>query len=187
MIHGKVTRAEGIHTLVAYSYASAALRNSATDFTAEDVGKLAYQVAGGSYWLLTAVTPTWIQVATGAGVAQKYLPLVSGNQQAGTTYTLIGALPVLDWDLEVQASHVFTLNTLVQIPAASTARVRLYDVTHTTTLFESGIISGAQGNYNFGPQVITAPAGSAVVEFWMSTPTNTGGNATCLASGITIT
>lgn len=184
MNHGQVTSTQGIHSLVSYVYPTAVDRTGAVGFVASDLGKLALQADSGTYWLLSSTDPAWVQVSTGG---QKYLPLVAGNQPAGSTYTLIGALPVMDWDLEGQGSRVFTLNTLVQIPASSTAQVRLYDVTHTTILYESGIVAGMQTNHNFGPQVFTAPAGSAVLELWLATPTITGGNATCLAAGIVIT
>lgn len=125
-----------------------------------------------------------IDAQLSSGPALTYLPLVSGNQQAGSTYTLIGAMPVLDYSL---LSGVYRLNTLIQIPAGSTAQIRLYDQTNSAILYESGIVAGLQTDYNFGPIIFTAPIGSAVIEFWMSTPTITGGSATCLAAGVTIT
>lgn len=43
-----------------FFYATAAERTGATGFTAADVGKIAYQDGNpGTYWKLTAVTPTW--------------------------------------------------------------------------------------------------------------------------------
>lgn len=43
-----------------YFYTDAAARTSATGFVAGDVGKIAYQDGNpGSYWKLTATTPTW--------------------------------------------------------------------------------------------------------------------------------
>jgi len=178
MNHGQASQSQGIHTLVAYTYADLSARTGATGFVSTDVGKLAFQIDNASYWLLSAVDPTWVKLSTGG-----YYPLVAGNQAAGSTYTLLGALPELDYS---RLGSVCSLRTLVQIPASSTAQVRLYNVTDTEILYESGVVSGPQTNYDFGPAAITLPTGSAVIEFWMSTPTITGGNATCLSAGLII-
>ena len=45
-----------------WEYASAAARTGATGFVASDVGKIAKQTDNGTYWELTAVTPTWSQI-----------------------------------------------------------------------------------------------------------------------------
>jgi len=128
-----------------------------------------------------------IDAKLSSGPALTYLPLVSGTQPAGSTYTLIGAIPVLDYTVLGAGTAVFRLNTLVQIPAGSTAQIRLYDKTNTTILFESGVVAGLETDYNFGPQIFTPPTGSAIIEFWLATPTITGGSSSCLAAGIVIT
>jgi hypothetical protein len=84
--HSKQTTADGIHTAVAYSYASAALRTGATGFLAADVGKLAYQTDNDSVWILKDTTPTWIPVNEAAfGVPDD--TLVFGAGSVGTTTT----------------------------------------------------------------------------------------------------
>lgn len=45
-----------------WEYATSALRTAATGFIAADVGKIVYQSDNGTYWRLTAVTPTWSEV-----------------------------------------------------------------------------------------------------------------------------
>lgn len=177
MDHARVTTAQGIHSVLAYVYANAAARTGATGFTSADVGKIAQQADDSSFWLLLDTVPTWLRIF----LAASYLPLVAGNQSAGPTYTLIGALPATDW---TSFSSTLTLKTLVQIPAASTAQVRLYDVTNSAVLHESSVVSGPQTNHDMGASGLTKPTGVAVVELWLSTPTNTGGNAVCLAAGL---
>ena len=51
------------HRLESWVYADAATREAATGFAAADLGQIAYQADTGSYWRLTAVTPTWAAVA----------------------------------------------------------------------------------------------------------------------------
>lgn len=47
------------HILENWTYATAAARTSASGFASTDVGKIAYQSDQGTYWRLTATTPTW--------------------------------------------------------------------------------------------------------------------------------
>lgn len=50
-----------IHIVHNWEYANAAARTGATGFIASDVGKWAKQTDDGSFWELTAITPTWAQ------------------------------------------------------------------------------------------------------------------------------
>jgi prepilin-type N-terminal cleavage/methylation domain-containing protein len=43
-----------------WTYANAAARTGATGFVAGDIGEIAYQSDNGTYWRLTATTPTWV-------------------------------------------------------------------------------------------------------------------------------
>lgn len=51
-----------IHIPYNWSYANAAARTGATGFIASDVGKLARQTDNNTLWILTATTPTWVQI-----------------------------------------------------------------------------------------------------------------------------
>lgn len=51
-----------IHRPYAWEYADETARLAAAGFAAGDVGKLARQLDDDSFWLLTAVTPTWAAV-----------------------------------------------------------------------------------------------------------------------------
>lgn len=56
-----------IHIVHNWEYADAAARTGATGFIASDVGKWAKQLDNGTFWELTATTPTWAQ-RTGTGI-----------------------------------------------------------------------------------------------------------------------
>lgn len=52
-----------VHVPYAFSYADAATRTGATGLTSGDVGKLARQTDDDSLWMLTATTPTWVEIS----------------------------------------------------------------------------------------------------------------------------
>lgn len=54
------------HAAHNWEYANAAARTAATDFTSGDVGKLARQLDDNTLWMLTATTPTWVAIGSGA-------------------------------------------------------------------------------------------------------------------------
>jgi|GEM_PF-4401896 len=64
-----------IHIPYNWSYANAAARTGASGFVAGDVGKFARQLDDNSIWMLTATTPTWIQV--GGGIESPKVPYPS--------------------------------------------------------------------------------------------------------------
>lgn len=51
-----------------WEYDNAAARTGASGFVATDVGKIAKQTDTGTFWELTAVTPTWAQVGGGSNL-----------------------------------------------------------------------------------------------------------------------
>jgi hypothetical protein len=53
------------HPGVSWEYNDATARGSASGFTASDLGGIAWQKSDDSLWLLTATTPTWVQVGVG--------------------------------------------------------------------------------------------------------------------------
>ena len=60
--HGKFTTSEGIHIPYQWAYADSTARIGASGFVTADVGKLCRQLDDNSLWMLTATTPTWMQV-----------------------------------------------------------------------------------------------------------------------------
>jgi hypothetical protein len=77
MIHSNSARN---HKIENWTYANAAARTGATGFVTADLGKLAYQSDNGTYWRLTAVTPTWAAVQP--TIPPRYL--ASGTIPVGT-------------------------------------------------------------------------------------------------------
>ena len=140
----------------------------------------------------TAVEFTYVNGTIGwmsdvGGVPVKvYLPICSGAQTAGTTYQVIGVIPPTTYSALVNGIPSYTFSAIVSIPDLSTAQVVLYDKTNSTALYTSSIISGLQSEYNFTAS-ITPASGSTLLELWLITPTNTGGNATCFGAGILVT
>ncbi len=57
-----------IHRLANREYATTAARLAATGFSADDIGKIAKQTDNNTFWELTAVTPTWLQVGGGSSI-----------------------------------------------------------------------------------------------------------------------
>jgi hypothetical protein len=82
--HSDIGLAE-IHKVHNWEYANAAARTGASGFIASDVGKWAKQLDDGSFWELTAVTPTWAQ-RTGTGAE------IGANSDITSMDGLTGAL-----------------------------------------------------------------------------------------------
>ena len=67
-----------IHVPYNWTYANAAARTGASGFVAGDVGKFARQTDDNSIWMLTAITPTWVEVGSGGSV-----PAHASNHENG--------------------------------------------------------------------------------------------------------
>lgn len=65
VFHYLQTETEGIHQIHNWEYANAAARTGASGFTSDDVHKIALQLDNNSFWLLTAITPTWVAIGSG--------------------------------------------------------------------------------------------------------------------------
>src|SRR5690349_12746498 len=76
----------GLNNVTPYrwTYADAAARTADTSVTADDLGKWARQLDDDTIWMLTATTPTWVQVGGAGGVAVTQVPY------AGSSGTLKG-------------------------------------------------------------------------------------------------
>lgn len=67
------------HAPHSFEYANAAARTGASGFVSADVGKQALQTDDNSVWLLTAITPTWLQLTPGPIRTIKVGKLIPGN------------------------------------------------------------------------------------------------------------
>lgn len=65
--HEDQTGTEGIHVIHNYTYADATARGAASGFVAADVGKVALQQSDSTFWILTATTPTWVELTAAGG------------------------------------------------------------------------------------------------------------------------
>lgn len=88
--HGKLDQSlQGVHVPYQWAYANAGARTGATGFVSTDVGKLARQTDNNTLWMLTAVTPTWVQIGTSVaiptGVADAGISLVVDGGGAAIT------------------------------------------------------------------------------------------------------
>ncbi len=63
-----------IHVIQQWEYADASARTGASGFVTADRGKVAKQIDNDSWWVLTAITPTWAEL-TGTGVSTTFLAL----------------------------------------------------------------------------------------------------------------
>ncbi len=72
---------EDNHRMESWVYADEAARTAASGFTADDIGRVAYQEDDGTYWRLTDESPvTWVQVGGGLLAVEEVdgTPSVSG-------------------------------------------------------------------------------------------------------------
>ena len=136
-----------------WEYANAAARTGATGFAAFDVGKIAKQTDNSTYWELTAVTPTWVQVGGNSSIQISIsIGAEDGNQ-------ITAALQVQDpGGASLSGIYMFTLLL------ADTNTEPILTATAPNTLFES-----AEGNiveYVSGKmiEVFTATDGSLNVD-----------------------
>ena len=51
------------HLIHNWEYADATARGAASGFVTADLKKVALQLSDNSFWVLTAVTPTWVAIA----------------------------------------------------------------------------------------------------------------------------
>ena len=73
------------HPVIKYSYANAAARTGATGFAATDLHTVAYQADTGTYWMLTATTPTWAQLPTGPAAGFTAASVIYADGSGGLT------------------------------------------------------------------------------------------------------
>ena len=111
------------------------------------------------------------------------IPLVAGTQYSvGTVYTRLGTgFPVNLANIGI-GTPAYVLKAVVDIPASSTAQIQLYDVNSHAAVWTSGVISGPQTGYSVSQNI--ALTGSVLLEFWLATPTNTGGQASCSQAAV---
>lgn len=121
--HGDQTTAQGIHTLVAWEYATPAARDAAA-YTAADTGKMARVGAGVPYtfFVLTDPTgPTWVELGSGGG-GSTVNPL-RGRLYVDSSYSLGGS------DGSIAAPYTTIQDALTAIGTPATPVEELQGIT----------------------------------------------------------
>ncbi len=119
MLHKNLTPADR-HAPHSFEYANAAAREAATGFVTADINKQALQLDDGTYWRLTAITPTWVAVAAGGSGAWGDItdkPTFTG-EVVGTAATIEQSIQALDVALTT-AEYFPTALTVANNGAAS--------------------------------------------------------------------
>lgn len=79
-----------VHQIHNFEYANAAARTGATGFVASDVHKIALQTDNNTFWVLTAITPTWVAIS-GSASSITFLSLTdTPSSYAGQENQLVG-------------------------------------------------------------------------------------------------
>ncbi len=94
------------HAPHSFEYANTAAREGATGLVAADIGKQALQTDDNSVWLLTATTPTWLQLTPGVvrnHKSGKLIPGDFGGSPLTATATFATAYPDLNYSINPQA------------------------------------------------------------------------------------
>lgn len=122
-----------------------------------------------------------------ADASPVYLPLVSGLQYTTTTnWERLGVLHATDFADYGSGTSTCTFKAVLAVPLNSTVEIRLDDYTNVANLYTSPApVAGDQTNYEVSAS-ITPAAGSSMLEVWMRTTDNTGGQATLLSAGILV-
>lgn len=75
------------HKIENWTYANEAARTGATGLVSGDLGKIAYQTSDGSYWRLTATTPTWASIEVNTkGKIEAYTYTDTAAREAATGF-----------------------------------------------------------------------------------------------------
>lgn len=118
MLHSSYRYTNGVHYPISYEYSSSTTRLAATGFVATDLYKFAVQLDNASLWMLTATTPTWVQIGTGGAIVSNVSSLANGKIWIGDgsgiaqektmsgngTISNAGALSVSDLTITSQAA-----------------------------------------------------------------------------------
>ncbi len=78
-LHKNLTEAENHRAFALGPYANAAARTGAGGFISDDLWKLARQEDDNSIWMLTATTPTWIQIGASAATTVTATSVIADN------------------------------------------------------------------------------------------------------------
>ncbi|AAT69475.1 gp73 [Alphaproteobacteria phage PhiJL001] len=136
-LHKSLT-GSAIHVPYAFTYADATARTTATGFETGDIGKLALQSDENSLWMLTAVTPTWVEISGHTAVADA-VSLYNSNatlSNAPRNVDWVGTAGGVLFDFFYQDVDTYTLRSAMFIGLASAG---MEVATGTGAGFDSGV------------------------------------------------
>lgn len=154
------------HVIHAFTYADATARTGASGFVSADVGKVAKQTDNNTYWLLTATTPTWVEItSTGGGTNVEVQDEGSSLTTAVTKVNFVGS--------GVTVTEPVTDEVLVTIPGGGNA-VEIEDEgsSLTTAVTKLNFVgAGVTASSSSGSEdvTVTVPGGSGNSDIVMST------------------
>lgn len=206
-IHGRQVLADGIHSIVAFTYATSGSLAAASGFQTYDLYKLALVTGDNSMWVLVnTAAPTWAPVqtsgsggpSTGAALPlQQHIAGVAGTQQVDqAVFQGVGAFEFNPSGPETMApsgSSTYTayFQPIVEVyPTGSIAEIRLYNITTNavvtdSTLTGSSLIPQRLRSLNLYSSLAT---GSNVYEIQMRLQSAGGSNrATCKGAKLFVT
>ena len=157
--HRKVTVAKGPHTPIAWKFADAAARASFSptagvpatlgNLTADDVDRLGLQVDDGSLWVLTALTPAWLQVggsASGAAGKPPVRAATTANVTLSGAQTIDGVAVIAGDRVLVKDQSTGSQNGIYV--AASGAWTRSTDFDTSIEINSGTIVAVSEGTTN---------------------------------------
>lgn len=174
-----------IHVPYTYVYANATARNAATGFVSADVGKLARQTDDNSLWILTATTPTWVQVSGAhthaeSDVTSLIPDLAAKAPLASPTLTGTPAAPTASGGTNTTqiATTAFVQGEVATHEADTTS---VHGITDTSTLYRAGGTDVALADGGTGAS-LTDPNADRIL-FW----DDSAGQLTWLTAGTNLT
>jgi hypothetical protein len=163
-LHSRQTATEGIHSSVAYIYADATARTTASGFVAGDVGKLCVQEDETRYFVLTSISPlTWTELTNEGGLYQLWTSSTfasSQNNLAPPNWTNSNYANI---SLNNTSGSTFNVTGLTNGIEGRIARLFNTGTGNISIPNESASSTAANRFTNAGGGTITIPVGSSVV------------------------
>ena len=136
------------HKIENYTYATAAARVAATGFVTGDLGKIAYQTDDGSYWRLTATTPTWVAITVGQKL-ESYTYATASARNAASGF-VAGDLGKIAFQSDDNSYWRLTATTPTWVSIALPQKLEQYTyATAAARAAASGFVTGDLGKIAF--------------------------------------
>jgi hypothetical protein len=187
-LHSRQTTTEGIHSSVAYSYADATARTTASGFVAADVGKICVQVDEDRYFVLNAITPVWVEITNEGALYQLWTSSTFSSTQNNLAPTNWTSAQYANISLNNTSGSTFSVTGLTSGIEGRIARLFNTGTGSISIAHESGSSTAANRFTNAGGAAITLPVGSCAVYIYDAATSrwkHASGNAAHLNIGTT--